>query len=189
MRYFNFLYKASFSTTAEGQRLFHLWGALSWPYIVPDAITESRLLKRLFWTTLILLAVEISALICLFRFTPHDMTTNPIWLGGILAAIVALNWIAWHLAFRNLLRTMSRALARPSLRNHFQRTSQAMPIFFHIVGLLASITMIVASIFVISRHKLAIGVTSLVFFGIGGIVIGYGLILKCTTRRLRADQR
>lgn len=176
MRYFAYMAEQSFKIDSEGRRVFYLGSPFSRPYLIPDSITESCLLRKLTWYYRVFLSTLIIGLIFLVPYIIRE----PWIFFAILGGVVALQWMIIRLVFFTDLRMFPRASARLSLRIFFAGMAERHSERALLLGLLGSLAFVIAGVIVSfgGGGLAAVGITAVVFFCACAGAWGYALRLK-----------
>jgi hypothetical protein len=172
--------KSSFIDGRDGARLFYTSGPWSRPYIVPDAVTEERLLTRQSWlvAVLVLVLLPLLALATPSRLDPRAFVLS------LIAALIALQVVSWIL-LRPVLAGPSKSTERAPLALFYRGTAEQHGFPFLVICLIFSCSLFlfsVGSLFTRLAHPI-VAVTGSVIFGFVSAAWVYVLLLKLRMRR------
>jgi hypothetical protein len=175
---FDFLSRLSFTTGADGERLFIRGGPWSRPYVIPDEGTERILRSRHRWLTAFVYIFVIGQFF-LFSRHLHEIMSRGTWLAGYLAALLLAIAVIERAALGAELRKCERAESRLPLAgyfgNHARQSSTTMLRF----GTLASMAFVASGIWMLLAGEDAlIALPSIGFFSFTAFCWGYALVLK-----------
>jgi hypothetical protein len=102
-QYFGGIASQSFRTAPDGTRLFYCGDLRGRLYVVPDAETEERLLRKQRW----LMGIIMCLILLLLPFVGR--TPSALTFFGFLVGVVAVMLIAQYLLFRTERRSLTRA--------------------------------------------------------------------------------
>ena len=177
--YFDHLASSSFTTNAEGERLFLPNGPWSRPYLVPDDATQRRLhrkQKRLYQVSFCLVLVSLPFLDGL------DLYDRPLWFVIFLVVAVALVTFAGKLLLASDLKPLRRVQGRLSVREFVHHTARRHSKAILVLGTVASLLFVAGGIWMLYAGVSAVtSVFVIVFFSLTAVMWGSALVFKLTT--------
>ena len=184
MRYFTYMAEQSFSTSPAGERLFHLGGPFSRPYIIPDAATENKL----YWKQVWLLRCFLGGLILGQPFI-LPLFSHSWYFLVYLFGVTFVFWFVSRILFARDLKDLQRLPARLPLRSFYAATAQRDSWAMLGLGfLLCLIFVFIGVVLLLSGVDRTVGIVSTAFFGMCAIAWGYCLKLKITTKSQEAPE-
>ncbi len=184
MRYFSYIAEQSFRTGPQGERLFYALGPWSRPYLIPDAATAQRMLRKLVWTLRFTLGGLIVGQPLVFTAFP-GLITNPAYCVAYLLAVTAAYLITIKIALASDLRGLSRAETHTPLRSFYRDMARRHSAPALALGLAASVIFVALGGFIMT---IGVGgwpaaITCTAFFALCAAAWGYALWLKLSPAR------
>ena len=188
MRYFSYIAEQSFQTDDQGRRLFYLNGPRSRPYVVPDAETETFLLRR----QTILLRCTLGAIIfglpLLFLLRPKVLFQPSVFIGFLCLSVAICCLVNW-LVLRERLNTLTRLDHAQPLRKFYQSVADKHSVEALGLGFIGSLIFVAQGYWLLSSSILSkfeaapiVGCLCIAFFGLCALAWGYSLFLKLRSR-------
>ncbi len=178
MRYFTYIAEQAFKTSASGERLFYRGGPWSRPYIIPDVATEQRLYRKHVWMLRVLLGGLIIGQPFLFILRPHVLR-EPYWFVIYFIGVMVVFWVVGRVVFARDLSGLQQAPARLRPRSFYGQTAQRHSKTGLALGFIGSLLFVAGGVWMLSvGANYAVGILSVVFFGLCAVAWGYALCLK-----------
>ncbi len=175
MRYFTYIAEQSFSTSPTGERLFHLSGPFSRPYIIPDPATE----KRLYWKQVWMLRFFLGGLILTQPFVLPEIFSHSWYFLVYFFGVTFVSWLVWQMLFARDLKGLQRLPARLPLHSFYAATAQRHSRAMLGLGFLGCLIFVFIGVgLLISGMDYTVGIVTTTFFGLCAIAWGYCLKLK-----------
>jgi uncharacterized membrane protein len=121
VRYFTSIAEQSFKTGPNGERLLYHSGLWPRTYIIPDADTEQRILRKKIWTLRVSAGLVLGLILVLpflFAWFP-EIKRNPLYFDGFVVAIAvaigAASGLFTHLVIASDLKGLSRSPEKQKL--------------------------------------------------------------------------
>ena len=177
-QYFGYIASQSFKTAPDGTRLFYAGDPLGRQYVVPDAETEERLLRKQRW----LMGIIMCLILLLLPFVGR--TPSALMFFGVLATVLAVMWVSQYLLFRTERRTLARATTvRLSRKDRVAAVAARHSTTTCVFYLVFSLLLLAASLFLNppGMDPVVAG-TCVGLFGLMTVSMAYILVVKLSGR-------
>ncbi len=182
MRYFDGIVDGTFKTTNDGVVIFYPYSIFGAGYIIPSIEKKQEIRKQLKrFVFFSLMVIIISAYLL---FLPLKILSLPWWIAGsIYLAIIAGLGLADCILSKRLINGLMQVDQKMTLAESYQNSAKSHNIVVLVMLEIVSVAFVIAGIWMILDPSMAWyfrlnGVLSILFFGLGGVVIGYMIKVK-----------
>ena len=182
MSYFDGIVDGSFKTSEDGALLYYPFGILGKGYVIPNIEKKQEIRKRLKWSFAISSILMIASASSLALFV--IFYSIRLWIAGIIYFLIISGiWFAGYFISKEFTKGLAPVGNKLTVAESYQNSAKSHNIFTLIAFEILCLVFVVTGVKILFDSQVTwifrlVGVLTILFLGVGSIVIGYMIKVK-----------